>query len=145
MKRTERSLQILSKHCINDDFDVMPERPVIQILYVYPYLVGKQYLVIILLRILLFCQQFFLIPIFQACRKASSTPSKHKSLITTAKVAFLWLGARRHLGTLTARQVETFAHTAIYKKGSLTPKTKDREIEDKEKELKISLWKRGEL
>ena len=37
----ERSLQILSKYCVDNDFDVIPEGPIIQIFYIYLYFIRE--------------------------------------------------------------------------------------------------------
>ena len=56
-KKKEKTLQILPKHCINDDFNVIPERPIIQILYIDFHFIRKQHFIIVLLRVFLLCQQ----------------------------------------------------------------------------------------
>ena len=40
-------LQIFPKYCINNDFNIIPERPIIQIFYINPYFVGEKHLIIV--------------------------------------------------------------------------------------------------
>ena len=54
-KETETDPEIIPAWIADMDFNVIPERPVIQIFYINSHFVGKQYLIIVFLRIFLLC------------------------------------------------------------------------------------------
>lgn len=99
------------KQCLENQLDITPKRPVLQILKVDFHLVGPDDVVVVPLRVVLLSKQFFFVAVFDAGRTGDTWAKLEDSPIVTVQLVSItrYIGTGSYKAHLSDEDIDQFS------------------------------------